>query len=133
MSMMEMTLEQQQALILQAQQAQRLEEENKTLRALVNTAAIATGDKDKAKLGTPADFNGNLHTDVLTWLGSMEVYLTESHTPPVRWPNVASTYLKGNASLWYQAIPREEKGSMTWEAFRVGLIARFRPVDNNQV
>jgi hypothetical protein len=126
---MEMNIEQQQALIAQAQ---RLQEENQSLRsALAATAGVAT--TDKAKLGVPSDFNGNLNTDVNTWLGAMEIYLGESHTPRPRWPNVAATYLKGPATVWYQSFPMELRMTWTWEVFRTALMARFRPVDNNRV
>jgi len=126
-----MDSEQQQALMAEAQ---RLQEENLKLRAaLASSAGVSAGEKDKAKLGVPSDFNGNLNTDVNTWLGAMEIYLLESNTPKPRWPNVAATYLKGPASVWYQSFPLEARALLTWELFRAALTARFRPVDNNRI
>ena len=103
------------------------------LRAALSAVGVGAGEKDKAKLGVPSDFNGNLNTDVNTWLGAMEIYLSESNTPRARWPNVAATYLKGPASVWYQSFPLETRALLTWEAFRATLMARFRPVDNNLI
>jgi Retrotransposon gag protein len=124
--------EQQQALMVELQ---RLAAEVQTLRA----AAAAGGpapeqkEKDKAKLGTPKPFNGHVGTNVLTWVIGMEAYLVGCNTPPNRWPLVASSYLEDSAKEWFHSYFVSTNGVMTWDTFKAGLLARFRPVDSNRI
>jgi hypothetical protein len=117
----------------------QLKEENDKLLAALQLSeaqkalAIAEAYKDKVKLGVPAQFHGDLNTDPRQWLDSMELYLTQSYTPRNRWPGVAATYLKGPAFTWFGSLPTESKATLTWEAFTSGLMARFRPVDNDRI
>lgn len=115
----------------------QLQLENEKLRTALQLSeaqkalALSEAHKDKVKLGVPAHFYGDLNTDAQQWLNSMELYLTESYTPRGRWPGVAATYLKGPAFTWFGSVPMESKA--TWEAFSSGLLARFRPVDNDRI
>jgi hypothetical protein len=114
---------------------QRLAAEVQSLRA----AAAAGGptpeqkEKDKAKLGTPKPFNGHVGANVLTWLIGMESYLVGCNTPPNRWPLVASSYLEDSAREWFHSFFVSTNGVITWDTFKAGLLARFRPVDSNRV
>jgi retrotransposon gag protein len=114
---------------------QRLTAEVQSLRA----AAAAGGpiaeqkEKDKAKLGTPKPFNGHVGANVLTWLIGMEAYLVGCNTPPNRWPLIASTYLEDSAKEWFHSFFVSTSGVMTWDTFKTGLLARFRPVDSNRI
>jgi hypothetical protein len=124
--------EQQQALVVEMQ---RLAAEVQNLRA----AAAAGGpipeqkEKDKAKLGTPKPFNGHVGANVLTWIIGMESYLVGCNTPQTRWPLVASSYLEDSAKEWFHSFFISTNGVMTWDTFKAGLLARFRPVDSNRI
>src|SRR6201996_432379 len=102
---------------------QRLAAERQALRA----AAVAGGqvaeqkDKDKAKLGTPKPFNGQVGANVLTWLIGLESYLVGCNTPPNRWPLVASSYLEDSAKEWFHSFFVPTNGVMTWDTFKAGL------------
>ena len=124
--------EQQQAMMADMQ---RLAVEVQTLRA----AAAAGGpapeqkEKDRAKLGTPKPFHGDVGANVLTWLIGMESYLIGCNTPQNRWALVASTYLEDTAKEWFHSFFISTQGVMTWDAFKSSLLARFRPVDSNRI
>src|SRR6201996_1467268 len=124
--------EQQQALMVEMQ---RLAAEVQSLRvaAAAGGPALEQKEKDKAKLGTPKPFNGHVGANVLTWLIGMESYLVGCNTPQTRWPLVASSYLEDSAKEWFHSFFISTNGVMTWDTFKAGLLARFRPVDSNRI
>jgi len=124
--------EQQQALVAEMQ---RLAAEVQSLRAAAAAGgpAFEQKEKDKAKLGTPKPFNGHVGANVLTWLIGIESYLVGCNTPPNRWPLVASSYLEDSAKEWFHSFFVSTNGVMTWDTFKAGLLARFRPVDSNRI
>jgi Retrotransposon gag protein/Zinc knuckle len=124
--------EQQQALIVEMQ---RLAAEVQALQvaAAAGGATPEQKEKDKAKLGLPKPFNGHVGVNVLTWLIGMESYLVGCNTPQSRWPLVASSYLEDIAKEWFHSFFVSTNGVMTWDMFKAGLLARFRPVDSNRI
>lgn len=63
--------------------------------------------------------------DPTSWICRVEQIFFQFHATPLEEQVVlASFHLEGEAQLWYQLL-QQENALMTWEVFRVGLLACY--------
>jgi Ty3 transposon capsid-like protein len=84
----------------------------------------------KERLNKPPTFDGGSRSNVHSWLLSMDQYLTLSEVAADRKVLVATTFLVGTATLWWQQeIDTHRKAPFSWEAFGQKMMERFRAVE----
>ena len=85
------------------------------------------------KLLQPSAFHGTTASNPEQWLGEMERYFIASRgaiQPDHTSVQLAATYLKDSASLWYSSVSADEearKNIATWDLFKAVFRARFMP------
>jgi Retrotransposon gag protein len=122
-------------LDLQTVRAETALLEAQAARARAEAAAVkaqAPDPKDKAKLGTPSNYNGHVGVNAQTWINSMEAYMRLCETPESKWPGVAGSYMKDTAEEWHSAFYLQNSG-VSWEDYKAAFLSRFRPVDSNRI
>lgn len=82
----------------------------------------------------PSEFTGHTEENPSTWLQQTDTYfdITGVHDPHVR-IRVVGMFLKKAALEWWSMYQRTMGANVTWDAFKVALMARFRPVDVGKI
>jgi hypothetical protein len=84
------------------------------------------------KAMAPSSFNGSVGMNPEQWLQEMERYLRVSGVDDNSKVLLASTYLKGGASVWFNTLDhREQQGD--WDQFCALFRQRFSPLDAARV
>ena len=81
----------------------------------------------EVKMEKPDSFNGSKEKDVDTWLFTMDEYMTLLHFNAESFVQYASSFLRGNAALWWREVCENDMRPETWEDFKVLLREQFRP------
>lgn len=138
--------QQQQKLVLSEQQIRALQEENQRLRAVAAQQQAAAAAPQPAnpppvvpridlKPMTPSTFHGNPGSHADQWLMEVERYfdIAQVGIEDERRVLLASTYLKGAASVWYMSMARPGMGvNHRWVDFKIAFLERFRPFAASQ-
>jgi hypothetical protein len=84
----------------------------------------------RAKIATPDLFHGNLKVNVTNWLFEMDRYLNLSKvTADAERVQIASAYLKGLASQWWQGLCQQQLAPLnSWDGFIHSVTERFQPI-----
>lgn len=141
-------LEQQSVIIQLQQQLQALQQQagmQQEINRQTVEAAISAISKQQAgnlnnnfgfaKIAKPSIFNGSVRANVELWLFEMNSYLNGVKVPDNQKVQVAGTYLKDNAALWFKCVCEEANADevlLTWEDFKDKLLQRFRPIESNR-
>ena len=77
-------------------------------------------------------YDGKLDTNaVLDWISDMKKLFEYENTPKNRKVKIASTRLKGHASLWWEHLQtdRQRRGKETWVKMVSKIKKKFLPID----
>jgi len=142
----------QQQLQQQQQQLHGAQQQNEQLRqriaqleaAAANRAAVAPEQHHPSsaphaaqpashiKAMAPSSFSGGVGVNPEQWLREMERYLRVTGADAAMWVPLASTYLKGGASVWFNTLDHATQEG-DWASFREAFHARFSPLDAARV
>lgn len=139
--------QQQQQLMNAQQQNEQLRQRILQLEAAANQRAAVQEQQPQAaaaaprqpmqtisgiKAMPPSSFAGGVGVNPEQWLREMERYLGVTGADPAAWVPLASTYLKGGASVWFNTLERRvQEGD--WNEFRAAFMSRFSPLDAARV
>lgn len=103
---------------------QQQEQHNVAPRPILPSSSI--------KAMAPSSFNGSMGMNPEQWLQEMERYLCVTGVDDNSKVLLASTYLKGGASVWFNTLDRAlQQGD--WKSFCVAFRQRFSPLDAARV
>ncbi len=81
-------------------------------------------------IAKPDTFEGDVKSDPDTWIAQMRTYLSLQCIPPMIQCVYASTFMKQQASTWFNTLPPNERSKLVdFEALAAMVLVRFRPVD----
>lgn len=114
------------------------------LAAAQAAAAAAGGQQNNnngmvsgVKPAKPRTYCGNLGSDPSVWLFQFEQYVEVLCIPRSNWSRLAATYLDGKAATWWRGLVKQQPGEspngITWDDFKSGLIATFKPVNASKI
>lgn len=91
--------------------------------------------ESKAKPRAPDDFNGEPEDNAQMWLRQVQTYLELTNEEPMRWAKIASSYLRKEASIWWEGYLDSVQRSVlscTWAEFAELFLQRFRSVASEE-
>jgi len=107
-----------------AAEKQQEQQQSVALRSILPSSSI--------KAMAPSSFNGSVGVNPEQWLQEMERYLRVTGVDDNSKVLLASTYLKGGASVWFNTLDRAiQQGG--WDPFREVFRERFSPLDAARV